>query len=206
MKVDVLPIGQFQENIYVLHDQGHVLIFDPGRYAKKVAAAIGKDETVDGIILTHGHSDHTGAADDLNDLYHCGVYMNMKDYILVDPSCAGKHGFDSPVYSEVQDLSETMKIGIFDLKIHFTPGHTAGSVCVQYRNLLFAGDTLFAGSIGRTDLYSGDDREMAQSLEYIKTLPHDLKVLPGHGPSTTIGRELKTNPFLCYTEDRWRLI
>ena len=95
MKVDVLPIGQFQENIYVLHDQGHVLIFDPGRYAKKVAETIGKDETVDGIILTHGHSDHTGAADDLNDMYHCGIYMNKKDYILVDPSYAGKHGFDS---------------------------------------------------------------------------------------------------------------
>jgi glyoxylase-like metal-dependent hydrolase (beta-lactamase superfamily II) len=204
MKLDVLPIGQFEENIWVLHDRGHVLVIDPGRFAKRISEVIGDDETVDGIILTHGHSDHTGAADDLADMYGCGIWMNREDYILVDPSFAGKHGFDGPVYSEVQDLQAEMKIGIFDLKIHYTPGHTAGSVCVQYKNLLFSGDTLFAGSIGRTDLYSGDETQMLQSLEYLKKLPHDLRVLPGHGPATTLGQELRTNPFLCYTVDRWR--
>lgn len=198
MKLDVLPIGQFEENIYVLHDQGHVLIVDPGRYAKRIAEMIADDETVDGIILTHGHADHTGAADDLAELYHCSIYMNREDYVLVDPSYAGKHGFDAPVYNEIHDLQSDAKIGIFDLRVHNTPGHTAGSICVQYRNLLFSGDTLFAGSIGRTDLYSGDEVQMASSLEYLKQLPHDLRVLPGHGPATTIGRELQINPFLIY--------
>ena len=197
MKLNILPIGQYEENIYVLHEDGHVLIVDPGRFAQEVEYVV-KNDTVDGIILTHGHADHTGAVDDLAEKYHCPVYMCMADYILVDPSFAGKHGFDAPVYSEIHDLSENMKIGIFELRIHFTPGHTAGSVCIQYKNLLFTGDTLFAGSIGRTDLFSGDEAQMSASLEYLKTLSHDLKVLPGHGLSSTIGRELKTNPYLIY--------
>lgn len=198
MKLDILPIGQYEENVYVLHDKGHVLIIDPGRSAKTIASVIAEDETVDAVILTHGHADHTQAADDISEMYHCPVYMNREDYILVDPSFAGKHGFDGPVYSEILDLQAVMKIGVFDLQIHYTPGHTAGSVCVQYKNLLFSGDTLFAGSIGRTDLYSGDEMQMAQSLEYLKKLPHDLKVLPGHGPSSTIGMEIKRNPFMIY--------
>ncbi|MBQ3459248.1 MAG: MBL fold metallo-hydrolase [Solobacterium sp.] len=198
MKLDILPIGQYEENVYVLHDKGHVLIIDPGRSAKTIASVIAPDETVDAVILTHGHADHTQAADDISEMYHCPVYMNREDYILVDPSFAGKHGFDGPVYSEILDLQAVMKIGVFDLQIHYTPGHTAGSVCVQYKNLLFSGDTLFAGSIGRTDLYSGDETQMAQSLEYLKKLPHDLKVLPGHGPSSTIGTEIKRNPFMIY--------
>lgn len=198
MKLDILPIGQYEENVYVLHDKGHVLIIDPGRSAKTIASMIAQDETVDAVILTHGHADHTQAADDISEMYHCPVYMNREDYILVDPSFAGKHGFDGPVYSEILDLQAVMKIGVFDLQIHYTPGHTAGSVCVQYKNLLFSGDTLFAGSIGRTDLYSGDETQMAQSLEYLKKLPHDLKVLPGHGPSSTIGTEIKRNPFMIY--------
>ena len=198
MKLDILPIGQYEENIYVLHDKGHVLIIDPGRSAKTIASVIGEDETVDAVILTHGHADHTQAADDICDMYHCPVYMNREDFILVDPSFAGKHGFDGPGYTEIQDLHAVMKIGVFDLQIHYTPGHTAGSVCVQYKNLLFSGDTLFAGSIGRTDLYSGDETQMARSLEYLKKLPHDLKVLPGHGPSSTIGTEVKRNPFMIY--------
>ena len=198
MKLDILPIGQYEENVYVLHDKGHVLIIDPGRSAKTIASMIAQDETVDAVILTHGHADHTQAADDISEMYHCPVYMNREDYILVDPSFAGKHGFDGPVYSEILDLQAVMKIGVFDLQIHYTPGHTAGSVCIQYKNLLFSGDTLFAGSIGRTDLYSGDETQMARSLEYLKKLPHDLKVLPGHGPSSTIGTEIKRNPFMIY--------
>lgn len=198
MKLDILPIGQYEENVYVLHDKGHVLIIDPGRSAKTIASVIAPDETVDAVILTHGHADHTQAADDISEMYHCPVYMNREDYILVDPSFAGKHGFDGPVYSEILDLQAVMKIGVFDLQIHYTPGHTAGSVCVQYKNLLFSGDMLFAGSIGRTDLYSGDETQMARSLEYLKKLPHDLKVLPGHGPSSTIGTEIKRNPFMIY--------
>ena len=196
MKVDVLPIGLYQENIYILHDKGHVLVIDPGRYASEIRKCIGSDEKVDGIILTHGHDDHTGAADDLAELYGCPVYLHPDDRILVDPHTA-KYGYDGPVYSEITDLCEgQMTAGIFPLTVYHTPGHTAGSVCVRYRNILFSGDTLFAGSIGRTDLYSGDESQMEESLLRLMKLPADLRVLPGHGPASTIGRECQMNPFL----------
>ena len=198
MKVDTLPIGLYEENIYILHDKKQVLIIDPGRNASYIRKFIGEDESVQGILLTHGHDDHVGAADDLADYYHCDIYLHDSDKQLTDPKESDKYMFGSPVYTPVKGFEKEMQIGAFALKVYHTPGHTEGSVCIQYKNLLFSGDTLFAGSIGRTDLYSGDETQMARSLEYLKKLPHDLKVLPGHGPSSTIGTEIKRNPFMIY--------
>ncbi len=198
MKLDVLPIGLYGENIYVLHESDHVLIIDPGKYAKEIAKCISKDEHVDGILLTHGHEDHTGAVDDLVDIYHCPVYMDMDDYVLVDPKYAGSHGFDAPIYTEITPYEPHMKIGTFSLDITKTPGHTKGSVVIRYRNLLFTGDTLFAGSIGRTDLFGGSEEEMKESLKLFTKMPHDWIVLPGHGDKSTIKQELATNMYIHY--------
>ena len=195
MKLDILPIGLYAENTYVLHNKKHVLVIDPGRFASEISGYIGPDETVDGILLTHGHEDHTGAADDLADLYHCDVYMHPDDKPLVDPAGA-RFGYCDPVYTPLKPLEGDMKVGIFDLNVYHTPGHTAGSVCIRIRGIMFTGDTLFAGDIGRTDLYSGDEETMLKSLQLFKTLPHDLQIFPGHGPSSTIGRELKSNMYL----------
>lgn len=183
MKLDTLPIGLYGENIYVLHENGHVLIIDPGKNAKEIAQCISKDEIVDGIILTHGHEDHTQATDD-----------------LVDPKYAGSHGFDAPVYTPVKPLQKDMQIGSFHVEVTKTPGHTKGSCVIRYRNLLFTGDTLFAGSIGRTDLYGGNEAEMMQSLTKFMDMAHDLIVLPGHGPRSTIKQELATNMYLQYVK------
>lgn len=198
MKVDVLPIGQDQENSYVLHDRNHVLFIDPGRRAKQIAACVGAKETVDGIILTHGHADHTQAADDLADFYDCDVYMSHQDLILTDPEGVHNYGFDGPVYHEILNLKDHMRIGSFTIDVIATPGHTAGSVCVRCGTLLFTGDTLFAGDIGRTDLFGGSETDLAASLKKLAQLPHDLKVLPGHGPASTIGNELMCNPYFVY--------
>lgn len=200
MKLDTLPIGLYGENIYVLHENGHVLIIDPGKNAKEIAKCISKDEIVDGIILTHGHEDHTQATDDLVDIYSCEVYMDLADYDLVDPGYAGAHGFDAPVYTPVKPLLKDMQIGSFHVEVTKTPGHTKGSCVIRYRNLLFTGDTLFAGSIGRTDLYGGNETEMMQSLMKFMDMPHDLIVLPGHGPRSTIKQELTTNMYLQYVK------
>lgn len=198
MKLDVLPIGLYGENIYVLHEINHVLIVDPGKYAKEIQKCISKDEVVDGIVLTHGHEDHTGAVDDLVDIYQCPVYMDLDDYDLVDPKYAGSHGFDAPIYTEVHALKKDSIVGAFALEVTKTPGHTKGSVVIRYRNLLFTGDTLFQGSIGRTDLYGGSEVEMKESLKKFFDMPHDLVVLPGHGPKSTIKQELDTNMYIQY--------
>ncbi len=195
MKLDILPIGLYAENSYVLHHKKHVLLVDPGRFAQRIAEVIGKDETVDGIVLTHGHNDHTGAVDDLAEMYGCPVYIHPDDRILVDKNGYG-HGYDAPIYAELTDLSGEMMIGTFPVTVYHTPGHTAGSVCVRIRGAMFTGDTLFAGDIGRTDLFSGDEMQMLESLKFLATLPHDIQIFPGHGPSSTIAQELKTNMYL----------
>ena len=196
MNLDILPIGLYGENSYVLHDQNHVLLIDPGRYPDEIRKRIRKQEKTDAIVLTHGHEDHTGAVDDLEDVYHCPVYMSEKDFPLTDPANAGKLGYSAPVYAKITPFTEITQAGYFRLQIIETPGHTSGSVCIRYRNLLFTGDTLFAGDIGRTDLYSGSEEEMLRSLQKFRNMPHDLQVFPGHGPSSTIGRELAVNPYL----------
>ena len=128
---------------------------------------------MDGIVLTHGHSDHTGAVDDLAEALHCPVYMHHGDLPLTDPSYRLAAG--APVYTELKDLpAGDLQIGTFTLQIYHTPGHSPGSILVRYRNHLFAGDTLFAGSIGRPDLFGWDEGEMFASLPFIQTLPPPL--------------------------------
>ena len=195
MHLDILPIGLYQENSYVLHDHGHVLFIDPGRYAKELMKAVKEEETVDGIVLTHGHEDHTGAVDDLAEQYHCPVYMHKEDMNLTDPKQTGR-GFDGPIYSPILPLEEQTKIGTFPITVYHTPGHTEGSCCIQYRNILFTGDTLFASDIGRTDLFSGDEGKMMKSLQLLKNLSNDLQIYPGHGPASTMHEEKMRNPYL----------
>ncbi len=195
MKLECLPIGQFEENIYILHDNNQVLIIDPGAHAKEIIKHIDENEEVLAILLTHGHSDHTGAVDDLVDIYNCPIYLSKNEFPLVDKN-NNHRNYAIPIYSEIRDITELNQIGKFTLKVYETPGHTSGSVCIQYKNILFTGDTLFSSSIGRTDLYSGNDIEMYHSLLFLKSLDKDFKVYPGHGPSTMIGDELIKNPFL----------
>lgn len=198
MKIDILPIGMYGENSYVLHDKKEVLLIDPGAYPKEILKHIGRDEKADAIVLTHGHEDHTGAVDDIVDELHCPVYLHPDDFLLVShDNGRDVRAFARPIYSDLLPLGETLDTGIFHLKIYHTPGHTPGSVCIQYRDVLFSGDTLFAGSVGRTDLYGGSEMEMIASLRFLRTLPGYLKVYPGHGPSTTINEEDRNNPFMA---------
>ena len=197
MKIDLLPIGQYEENTYVVHEDGLVFIVDPGRHAKEIKKYI-KDEKVIGIFLTHGHDDHTGAVDDLVDDYGCPVYLHPLDFSLVQlKGNAHNGGSTHPLTCPLLPLEEgELTLEDLSFKVIHTPGHTSGSVLIQYQKALFTGDTLFQGTIGRTDLFSGDWAEMRKSLEIIAHLDSDLRVLPGHGMTSTIAIEKQTNPFL----------
>lgn len=196
-KLDILPIGLYEENVYLLHQDGHVLIIDPGCKMKYITPYI-QDEIVDGIVLTHGHEDHTVAVDDLVEMYHCDVYMHVDEMPLVQ----NKFGYDIPyytqIYSTITPIQSEQTIGTFPIKVIHTPGHSVGSICIQYKNWLFTGDTLFAGSIGRCDLFTGDERIMFETLKIFKEMDHSITIYPGHGPSSTIGNELLYNPYLTY--------
>lgn len=198
MNIDILPIGMYGENSYVVHEKNEVLLIDPGAYPKEILKRIRPEEKVDAIVLTHGHEDHTGAVDDIVDVLHCLVYLHPDDFLLAAHD-NGKdvRAFARPVYSDITPLGDTLDIGVFHLKIYHTPGHTPGSVCIQYKDALFSGDTLFAGSVGRTDLPGGSEQEMISSLRFLRTLPGYLKVFPGHGDATTINIEDSNNPFLA---------
>lgn len=200
MKLDILPIGLYEENSYILHEDGHVLFIDPGRFAKELIAHVKEDEVVDGIVLTHGHEDHTGAVDDLVDHYGCKVYMHSNDLMLTNASLGvRKRGYEAPIFHEITPLtSGDMEIGTFHITVYETPGHTSGSCLIRYKQSLFTGDTLFKNSIGRTDLFGGNEMEMMQSLRFIQSLPNDLTVYPGHGPSSSIAKEKRTNPYLQF--------
>ncbi len=195
MKIEVLPIGPYEENSIILHDGGHVLIIDPGGYSGLISSRIGRDEKVDGILLTHGHDDHTGAVDDLCEKYECDVYIHPADDAMIRLKGSAMDGGSSRVvYAETSPLEDgDMVIGAFSLHVYHTPGHSPGSVCIRYRNALITGDTLFARSIGRMDLFGGNEDEMRRSLLRLWDLEDDLKVYPGHGPSTTIGHEKQVN-------------
>lgn len=196
MKIDIIPLGTYQENTYIVHDNQHVLIVDPGVSYKLISDYIKDDEIVDGIVLTHGHFDHTYGVDDLMDHFDCKCYIHKNDYQLIDPKGVRQIAAH-PVYHTVERFDQSdLTVGTFQLKVYFTPGHTAGGCCIRYRNRLFTGDTLFAGDVGRTDLFSGDEDTLMNSVKVFHTIEKDVIVYPGHGPSTTIGQELQTNPYI----------
>ena len=190
-------IGPIATNVLFLINTNtkEILLVDPAEEAPRLIQYIkGQGFSLKGILLTHGHEDHTGAADDLCEMYGCRLYMHPADLPLIDPANS-RSGFCFPVYTETEDPGKRITTVAFTADVYHTPGHTAGSVCYRIRNHLFTGDTLFACDIGRTDLFSGSEEDMKESLRFLQTLPKDLAVEPGHGPSTTLSRELKNNPY-----------
>lgn len=197
MQLITIPTGVLEENTYIVIEDQHAFLVDPGSESQKILATIPSDVNVDFIILTHGHNDHTQAVDDIVDQYHCPVYIHPLDYDLIDPKHPLPYRYVAPVYSQIQWINPgQITIGHFLLQIYHTPGHTAGGICIQYKDCLFTGDTLFANDCGRTDLHLGSEEQLQTSLQFLKTLPHHLRVLSGHGPASTIGQEIKTNPYL----------
>ena len=196
-KIIKCTLSAMQTNCYLVKENGHVLIIDPASSTNRILSLIDEEEVVDGILLTHGHFDHIGACDMLKKKLHCPVFVHAYDERLAKDSSIDRFGTDICVKSPVEHYAEgAMQIGAFALNILHTPGHTDGSVCIGYKNHLFTGDTLFEGSVGRCDLYSGSDSKLKQSLKMLMQMDPDTLIYPGHGPCTVLLDELKNNPYL----------
>ena len=197
MKIEKLIVGAIETNCYILEKENCTVIVDPGASARRIIETLG-ERVPDAILLTHGHYDHTGAVDKLYHKYHLTVYAAKEDEPLLKTDVMpGFDGESSIIDAPVTWLKgNELKIGPFSFKVHYCPGHSAGSVMFETEGVLFSGDTLFAGSVGRTDLYSGSYSQLKQSLQIVYQLPPEMTVLPGHGEETTVGRELLQNPYL----------
>lgn len=198
-----IQVGSFEVNCSLLENEGKALIIDPGQEADRIIDALeNKGWEPEAILLTHGHFDHINGIPGLLERFpDLPVYVSEEDAKVMS------HPLNSlpPEYSPVTVPSKNLKTDLRNfsfLTFHFsfipTPGHTPGGVCYFFpqEKLLLSGDTLFAGSIGRTDLPGGDMATLMRSLDSLRSLPEDTVVIPGHGMTTTIGRELASNPFL----------
>lgn len=197
MNIEILTVGSFETNCYILEKSGSLIIIDPGSSPRRIITAVGERHP-EAILLTHGHFDHTGAVDKLQKEYGCPVYASREDELLMRSDLLRGFVNDSPPLTcPIQWIdTNVLNIGLFEIKVIFSPGHSAGSLMFMIEGSLFSGDTLFLESVGRTDLYSGSFSQLKQSLEVIRNLPADTPVYPGHGPSTTMIHELQHNPYM----------
>ena len=198
MQVKVLQGGPIGTNCYLLEDEkAHVAaVIDPGDEAGRILQVI-KDDGVDVkyILLTHGHYDHTTAVPELHQaLPQAEIYIHK-----ADANGAGSRLF--PLAGQIPDLKfydegDALTLGELTIQVLHTPGHSKGSVTLKVGDVLFCGDTLFAGSCGRTDLAGGSYEEIMASLKKLGELPGDYHVCPGHDVTSTLERERRSNPFL----------
>ena len=198
MEVKVLQVGPIGPNCYILEDEKAraAAIIDPGDEAGRILQVI-EDDGVDVkyILLTHGHYDHTTAVPQLHKaLPQAEIYIHR-----ADANGAGSQLF--PLAGQIPDLKfydegDTLALGDMTIQVLHTPGHSKGSVTLKVGDVLFCGDTLFAGSCGRTDLAGGSYAEIMASLKKLGQLPGDYHVCPGHDVTSTLERERRSNPFL----------
>ena len=205
--LETFPVGTLQCNCTILGDPAskEAIVIDPGDDVARIhrrLTELGLKLTQ--ILITHAHIDHVGGAVKLKRLTGAPILLNENDLPLLQMMelQAGWLGVETPETAAPDEgLKDGMKVGLdrYKAQVLHTPGHTQGSVCLYFKpmELLVAGDTLFAGSIGRTDLPGGNGKQILESIHSkLMGLPEETVVLPGHGPLTTIGEEKLRNPFL----------
>lgn len=198
LNLKTVPAGVYEANCYILVDSEtkDCAIIDAGGDAGKISAAV---ESMQGnpkyLLLTHGHFDHVGGVKEICSKYDIPFYISKNDeeYMEKDNSVFGT----LPKASGYLKEGDVVKLGSREIKVIETPGHTKGGLCFLIDGKVFTGDTLFQGSIGRTDFIGGDMKEIISSIKN-KLLPlgDDVEVYPGHGPSSSIKFEKMRNPYL----------
>ena len=187
-----IPLGALGTNCYLISAaEGHAVIVDPAVNGEMLAKRLEEmNLQLDAILLTHGHYDHIGGADELHKLTGAPVYLHPAD--LETARTLGRN----LLTVASNPYPKTLQAGGLTFTVHHTPGHTPGCVCLQTENLLISGDTLFFGTCGRTDLPGGSWEQMMASLRLLSGLEGNLSVCPGHGEISTLDAERSYNPYI----------
>jgi glyoxylase-like metal-dependent hydrolase (beta-lactamase superfamily II) len=205
MQLARLVVGPLQVNCYIVFDEKtkEAIVIDPGDDAQEILHLVnGKGLKVKYIVNTHAHFDHVGANKQIRDATGAELLIHEADNNLLGGTANQARMFgmtapSSPKADRYVKHGDVIKAGDISLKVLHTPGHSAGGISLAGDGVVFTGDALFAGSIGRTDLMGGDLMTLITSIkEHLMTLPDDTVVLSGHGPQSTIGEERRDNPFL----------
>jgi glyoxylase-like metal-dependent hydrolase (beta-lactamase superfamily II) len=210
IKVKKVITGVIDENCYLVYDADtkYAAIIDPGENANQIINAIELENLKPEILInTHGHYDHVIADDKIRLKYKVPLAVHKDDAEMLAES-EKNYSFISGVPVSIKEPeilledNKEVKLSFITFKVLSTPGHSKGSICLLFGSYLFTGDTLFAGAIGRTDLWGGNSEELFKSLEKLKEMNPYITVCPGHGSMTTIANELRHNPFLKHEHIR----
>lgn len=204
MHLDKIVVGPLSVNCFIVacSKTNKAAVVDPGDEADQIMDRLSKgDYTLEYILLTHGHVDHVAGVDALKRHTDATVLMNKDDLFLFDnlQAQAMMFGLPDPGHPQIDrflNAGDTLPLGEENIAVMTTPGHSPGSVTYMIEGNLFVGDLIFAGSIGRTDLPGGNYETLIHSVnENIFTKPDEMIIHPGHGPSSSVGREKRTNPY-----------
>ena len=202
MMISYYAVGALQVNCVLIADENsNAVVIDPGDDAAELIATIRSQKlNVKAVLLTHAHFDHILAVKELQAAFGAPLWIHEAEApALQDVGKSLIPEYRLPYVLQADRLlhdGETVSVGELAFEVLHTPGHTVGSCCYRFGDVLVAGDTLFAQSIGRTDLPGGNTAQMFQSLRRLSALPDAVRVIPGHGPETTIGYERHYNPYL----------